>query len=206
MCPDHGLLSAYVDGEVPSPWKDRLAAHLEVCPACAAKVGRYAGLGAALRAPASLDETAVVERLRGRLEERLESPAAPRPASHPAPRAASPLWSRRVSLPLPLAAAAGLAFVLFASLSLSGLLRPARQPVQSLAAAELAPSRTEPGSMEALIRYLESQDAQVNLTIQLPADATFASNGKPLIVKASEYVPLGPGSASPAPAEQGGDE
>ncbi|MBL8968738.1 MAG: zf-HC2 domain-containing protein [Spirochaetaceae bacterium] len=202
MCPDPGLLSAFVDGEVPSPWKDRLAAHLGVCPACAARVERYAGLGAALRAPASLDEAAVVERLRGRLGAGLES----RPATRAASRAASPLWNRSVSLPLPLAAAAGLAFVLFASLALSGLLRPARQPIQSLAAAELAPSRTEPGSMEALIRYLESQDAQVNLTIQLPADATFSSSGKPLIVKASEFVPLGPSSAAPSPAELGGDE
>ena len=41
MCPDRGLLSAYVDGEVPSPWKERLAAHLSECPSCAAQAARF---------------------------------------------------------------------------------------------------------------------------------------------------------------------
>ena len=40
------------------------------------------------------------------------------------------------------------------------------------------------GSMEALVRYLEAQNAQVNLTIQLPSGATFSSSGKPVVMKA----------------------
>ncbi len=33
-CPSKDLYSAYVDGEVPSPWKEKLEAHLENCAEC----------------------------------------------------------------------------------------------------------------------------------------------------------------------------
>jgi len=34
MCPDETLLTAYVDDEVPSPWKERIEAHLDQCARC----------------------------------------------------------------------------------------------------------------------------------------------------------------------------
>ncbi len=40
-CPDTDLFSAYVDGEVPSPWKEKLEAHLSVCQDCSRTVSRY---------------------------------------------------------------------------------------------------------------------------------------------------------------------
>lgn len=40
-CPDSDLYSAYVDGEVPSPWKEKLEAHLASCPVCTKKTERY---------------------------------------------------------------------------------------------------------------------------------------------------------------------
>ncbi|HQL32310.1 MAG TPA: zf-HC2 domain-containing protein, partial [Treponemataceae bacterium] len=43
-CPDADLYSAYVDGEVPSPWKEKLEAHSAVCPDCRKRVQRYQAL------------------------------------------------------------------------------------------------------------------------------------------------------------------
>ena len=211
MCPDRGLLSAYVDGEVPSPWKERLAVHLSECPSCAAQAARFGKLSSDLRRPLPFDEEAmaarVAARVAARLGPRLESAPETRPArARPTASAGGPgLWSRRVALPLPLAVAAALVLVFTAGLA-TGFFKPGRPSVQSLAAAEMAPNRAEPASMEALIRYLESQDAQVNLTIQLPAGKTFDSGGKPLIVKAADYVPLAPAvpaepSSPAAPAD-----
>lgn len=40
-CPDSDLFSAYVDGEVPSPWKEKLEAHASSCPECAKRTERY---------------------------------------------------------------------------------------------------------------------------------------------------------------------
>lgn len=223
MCPDRCLLSAYVDGEVPSPWKERLAAHLAECPSCAALAARFGKLSGDLRRPLPFDEEAmaarVAARVAARLGPRLESGPGhrsgavqesrplsirepePQPAQERPAAGGSGLWSRRVALPLPLAVAAALVLVFSAGLAAAGFFKPGRPSVQSLAAAEIAPNRAEPASMEALIRYLESQDAQVNLTIQLPAGKTFDSGGKPLIVKASDYVPLAPAvPADPEPS------
>jgi hypothetical protein len=196
MCPDASLLSAYVDGEVPSPWKERIEEHLASCPACSARVAGYRGLAAAL-AEGGLDEAAAVARVRARLGAALDRPLVPaspaRKAEGPMDFASKPaLWRRSVSLPLPAAAAAAIAMVFLAGIAASSLFRPAHSPVQTLAAAEIKPTKTQPENMEALISYLQSQDAQVSLTIQLPSGATFDGSGKPLVVKAepSEYVPL----------------
>ena len=34
MCPDNALLSAFHDGEVTSPWKEKVEAHLQECESC----------------------------------------------------------------------------------------------------------------------------------------------------------------------------
>jgi len=40
-CPDSSLYSAYIDGEVPSPWKEKLEAHIASCPDCRRRAERY---------------------------------------------------------------------------------------------------------------------------------------------------------------------
>lgn len=40
-CPDSDLFSAFADGEVPSPWKEKLEAHINACPTCRHRTLRY---------------------------------------------------------------------------------------------------------------------------------------------------------------------
>jgi hypothetical protein len=88
---------------------------------------------------------------------------------------------------MPVAAAAIAVFVFLAGLAVSTFIRPTKSAVQSLAATEIAPSGiASNASIDSLVRYLETQNAQVNLTIQLPSGATFGSTGKPVIVKATD--------------------
>lgn len=47
-CPDPDLFSAYFDGEVPSPWKEKLESHLSSCPECKKRTEQYAILRTAL--------------------------------------------------------------------------------------------------------------------------------------------------------------
>ena len=49
ICPDKNLYSAYVDGEVPSPWKEKLEEHLASCENCRAVVSRYKALNCAVK-------------------------------------------------------------------------------------------------------------------------------------------------------------
>ncbi len=48
-CPDHELFSAYCDGEVPSPWKEKLERHVAGCPECKRLTDRYASLSARMK-------------------------------------------------------------------------------------------------------------------------------------------------------------
>ncbi len=65
-CPDSDLFSAYVDGEVPSPWKEKLEAHIASCRECAERTERYERIHhllAETREEASLDMDKSFERL-----------------------------------------------------------------------------------------------------------------------------------------------
>jgi anti-sigma factor RsiW len=48
MCPDPQMISLFFDRELPSPWKEKMAAHLRECPACQERLSRYGELSLAL--------------------------------------------------------------------------------------------------------------------------------------------------------------
>jgi anti-sigma factor RsiW len=192
MCPDRDLVSAYVDGEVPSPWRERLEEHLAACPDCAAIASGYARLGARLKAELASDEVArdeagCLERGRLRLDALLQGlPGAVRADRSPPWKD----WRRSVSLPLPIAAAAALLVLLLGGATTLLALRPSRgAQIQSVASGEITPQPLEasaqPASMDELLRYLDARDGQVTLTIKLPSGTTFGSAGKPVIMRGS---------------------
>jgi anti-sigma factor RsiW len=199
MCPDRDLISAYVDGEVPSPWRERLEEHFASCSDCAALLTSYSGLGERLRAdsveePAA--EAAAVARGRSRLDALLAGrPELLSPARRPSRLFDPSVWRRSVSLPLPLALAAAL-LVLFLGGAASVLaFKPSvgRVAIQTVASSEIAPppmgaQQAQPASMDELLRYLSSGDGQVTLTINLPTGTTFGSAGKPVIMRAGRAV------------------
>jgi anti-sigma factor RsiW len=201
MCPDRELLSAYVDGEVPSPWRERIAEHLSGCPDCAAVVESYAALGRALRADALPGESEALERIRARLDDRLaelEDPSA-RPDQAARVSAKREFWKRSIQLPLPIAAAAALLVVALggttAGLALgaarSGSTRVADRPAfvspnVLSAAPSISSPAVQPTSMEELLRFLDAHDAQVTITMNLPMGTRFDDSGEPVIIRASQ--------------------
>lgn len=215
MCPEPGLISAWVDGEVPSPWKERIAAHVATCAECAARVERYRRLSGLLSAAAPADEAAIVARIETRLGGCLEAAPGGKPASAATtarlPRDGADesridpprFWGRNVPLPLPVAIAATAIFLFFAGVAATSFIRPAKPEIQTLAASEIKPADSQSANMEALVHYLESQNAQVNLTIQLPSGTTFDSSGKPFVMKATDanYAPFSQTDASSTGSE-----
>jgi len=207
MCPDAELLSAWMDGEVPRPWSDRLSAHIGSCASCSAKVESWRLVSAKLKAGEPLDEAALVARL-GR---RLDASLAERPSAEAGPRLAKPGTSlspwRGLRLQPGLAAAAAFALLLLGGLSgglLAGLLSSGNR---------VAPATIASGSpgMETLVRYLEAQNAPLNITIQLPSVGSGQITGDPMIIKTPpiETVALPAlgggfqGSAGRSPSEPG---
>jgi anti-sigma factor RsiW len=191
MCPDRELLSAYVDGEVPSPWSRRIAEHAASCPKCASAIAGYAELGEALRADPLPGEAEALARGRERLEDILAG-AAPAPGTAPAPFRPA-LWRRSVRLPLPVAAAAaliavaagGAASVLALSQRSQAGAFVASAP-QAVAIPAMASPAGQPASMDELLRYLDAHDAQVTITMNLPTGTRFDDSGEPVIIRASQ--------------------
>ena len=172
MCPDKQLLSAYCDGEVPSPWREKIGSHLEECGACRDIAARCRRLSETLRSAESCaPDAAAFARVRERV---LASPD----------RHAS-LWNRRISLPLAAAAAlvffgSGVAVTLFS-----------RVMPETIAVAEKRVRRTEDAArvqnMDELLKILKAGDSEGELTITLP-QRNFSAYGKPVFYRAEELA------------------
>jgi anti-sigma factor RsiW len=197
MCPDRQILSVYLDGELPSPWKEKMEAHLAECPQCREKLETFRSISRRLETahgPAGAVPAAAQERVWLRLTEagRRIRPFQKRPDI-------SGLWRRTVSLPLPAAAAltaAAAAFVIvFAS---TWLRQPAAAPqVQNTAVAagiDLDLQGMVPVSdMNGVLQYLGDTDTGDFVILRLPESRNFRSSGEPTILKAADYQPSASG-------------
>lgn len=175
MCPDRELLSAWLDGEVPSPWRETIKRHLDDCVKCASVVDEYRALSATMADEGvGLDDNA-----RTRVLDRLYRAMPMR----------RPLWGQRLSLPLPAAAAAAL---LLGAMALGLALSGARNAELRLAmsnAMQPGPAVATGLGMESILEYLSRQDAGVNISITLPAGSPVYSSGEPFMIREVDYRP-----------------
>jgi hypothetical protein len=199
MCPDREILSLYHDGELPSPWREKLERHLVSCPECGACLAEYRRLSSVLSgkdSPLGRSFEAALGRARDRVWENLdrgEGAGFPR-------REKARLWNRRVNLPLPVAAAAAAVLVAAgAAIFQSRAPRPA-PVVESLAGTggiglEVR-GITYPADPHGILQYLGDTDTPDMVIIRLPESKRFMSSGEPAIIKAADYgKPPAPGAA-----------
>ena len=180
-CPNSELLSAFFDGEVESPWSERIREHLEACHGCKQTVARLQALRQTLLADEEPSVEGPLERTRQRLQSR-------RSAGWRHHR--RPLWRTRISVPVPAVAAM---FVVL--LGMGGLLiflgtRPnfpfmsiKRQPSGITEVQVAAPIE----DLEQLLRSLESEPGHEQILITLPEDTEFLQLGEPRMLRADEY-------------------
>ncbi len=210
-CPDPDLFSALYDREVPSPWKEKLEAHLAHCASCAARFGRYGKIGEALKAgfaepeptPEWLDRS--FERLKARAATRPEAPGANRP---------SPWAARSVRLSVPaLAAMLVAAIVLPSSLILvSSKGKPAADYAES-AVATLTPTQALPVSRNAPVYSTDTLPqsvagqllvsngqlfTMVDYAKQFSSDENLFDNAQIIIIKLPDLTRFGGEILSPA--------
>ena len=203
MCPDRQILSLYFDSELPSPWKEKMEAHLETCVECRAALARYGKIGDCFR---DLPEK-TVEAAQDRVWEKLSARGFPEaPERVPVKRniPVRQILYRRITLPLPAAAAAVLVVVAFFTfVGIRGLKSPSPQNtvaavvpdyVQNIPAAmpdymqlfgddQGFPSQ----DMAGVLQYLSSQDYGDFMVIRLPESRTFSRIGEPALINAADY-------------------
>ncbi|MDR3247486.1 MAG: hypothetical protein LBT39_01755 [Treponema sp.] len=196
MCPDRQILSVYLDGELPSPWKEKLESHLVSCPGCGETLRSWERVSLSLREG---EDPTAKERVWAQLDARID---ALRNVERNRVREEiywdsrdRGFWRRRVTLPFPaaaaLTAAAAAAFVFI----LTSLWFKA--PVVNAPAPEMARFPIEPGvinispvnDMSGVLQYLENTDSNDIVIIRLPESRSFQSAGEPQIIKAADYAP-----------------
>ncbi|MDR0785301.1 MAG: zf-HC2 domain-containing protein [Treponema sp.] len=180
MCPEQQLLSVYFDGELPSPWKEKMETHVASCTKCASRFAKFSVCSRILREKTG--ETSYEEEAKERVFKNL------------APyfeRRKSAFWSRSISLPLPAAAAAAVVFILAFMLT---MIRPFStvQTPQSMSSAEngveMDVQNIGPASdINGVMQYLRQQNGSEYMIIQFPEAKNFTSSGEPLIIKATDY-------------------
>ncbi|MCE1195892.1 zf-HC2 domain-containing protein [bacterium] len=179
MCPDDALLSAFVDGEVPSPWKERMEAHVAGCAACSRKVRGMRALGESLRSLETGTEAAVLTAAKARIGASIDFGMAGRAAGHSLAARFFDFWSRRIALPMPALAAGLLAIVFFAGLTF-GIITPFAKASRLMASASTVIS---PGSatLEMMAQYMKQSSVQP-VMIEMPKESEFCQLGNPVVM------------------------
>lgn len=179
MCPDRQILSAWLDGEIGSPWDRQLEEHVVACEDCRARLERLEAVRRTLLEAPVPDWRPAMERVRSRLV-----------ARGLAREASAPVWRRRVSLPLPLAAAAAaLVLVLAGALAVSvvrssfGMVRITRQGSSGTEIRIAAPV----SDLEALLRSIDMDRGSPEDVITLPKDVPLVPIGAPLMGKETDF-------------------
>jgi len=175
MCPDRQIISIYFDNELDSPWKEKLENHLEECPSCRKHLEAYKFTRQRLA-----ETPANMEQAMERIWENTNFTAKPRRI----PATVRRFWNGSITIPVPVAAAAGLAMVL-AMTALIALRQPVRVSEPQLAGLDMQ-EMTPASDMASLLQYLESENSGDMVIIRLP-DTTFKRTGEPRMLRAADY-------------------
>jgi len=186
MCPKRQIVSLYHDGELPSPWKEKMATHIESCHECRTILAEYVSLGKFLSGVPDEAITAAQERV----WKNLTTPELIIPGIEARlAKAKTRAWNWNITLPLPVAAAAVL--VIIASLALVGISSLNRSPAQiPMVAADIG--LDDQGilpvhDITGVIQFLSSQGHGDFMVIRLPESSRFSRTGEPVFINAADY-------------------
>ncbi|GHT83778.1 hypothetical protein FACS1894137_05840 [Spirochaetia bacterium] len=182
MCPDPQMLSLYYDGELPSPWKEKLEVHLAVCVPCRERLEQFRLLSGTLgNKPAGVSGAPGLSERRERVWQRLNAPVDTVRVWDAPVR----VWNRSVSIPLPLVAAAAALIFAFGVFFIRGG-RTVSPADSSLAAVEMQ-TMVPVSDLNGVLQYLGNDDSPDIVIIRLPESRSFMSSGEPAIIRAADY-------------------
>jgi anti-sigma factor RsiW len=168
------MLSLYHDGELPSPWKEKLESHAADCSDCRERLEGLRRLSGILREAVDFPD----EPARDRVWRRLRNPA-------PARSWPQSLWSRSVRVPLPLLVAAAALILAFGVFFVGSPRAPAGA---NTALAVLDMQTVVPVTdLNGILQYLGNDDSGDIVIIRLPESRSFTSYGEPAIIRAADY-------------------
>ncbi|MCL2186081.1 MAG: zf-HC2 domain-containing protein [Treponema sp.] len=201
MCPEPQLLSIYLDGELPSPWKEKLQEHISQCSVCKAKLDNFAYLQKLLnndKAQTEQEDRTFTEQELLETQERVWDKIEAH--KHYTPKYG--MWQRRVSIPLPAAAAAAIIIALLAAFlirdpgrtgfanqrgSLETQIAGTFNPANFLLASDEEIQSFPSTDMNGMIQYLSPEGNTNIIILQLPESQSFLKAGEPAIIRAADW-------------------
>jgi hypothetical protein len=194
-CPNPDLLSAFFDGEVESPWFEKIREHIDTCPSCGQALARLESLKRTLLEDPEPPASESLQRTRQRLQRSLfGKPLSDKALSDKALSASRlkkhPIWRSRVTLPVPAIAAMLLVFLGMGGLLIFLSTRP-NFPFMSIKTQPSGITEVQVAApiedLEQLLRSLDQESGNQQIVITLPADTEFLQFGEPEMVRAEEY-------------------
>jgi anti-sigma factor RsiW len=178
MCPEGGVLSAYLDGELEDPWRSSVEAHIALCRACASTIERLRAVRERLAREEEPDLVDAMARVRNSLVSRLPVP--------------SRRW-RSVVIPAPIAAlAACLVLLLGGGLVLSAL-RPWETSTVRFTSSPTGIRQFEikgnPEDVRKILAALNTDAVDSVITLDIPSDFRLAPFGEPELFPAVQRSP-----------------
>ncbi|HWR10415.1 MAG TPA: zf-HC2 domain-containing protein [Rectinemataceae bacterium] len=184
MCPDDALLSAFVDDEVPSPWKERMETHVAGCRRCSEKTVAFRALKRSLLAIDGEAEMKALSVAKSRIAASIDFGAMDRNPGTGVFERLGRLWTQRVPLPMPFLAASLLAIVFMIGVSL-GLFTPFtnRAALMASASKTIAP---QAATLEMIAQYMKQSSSVEPLMIEMPQESVFSQLGNPVVVSSPD--------------------
>jgi len=185
MCPEDKLLSAFYDGEVTSPWKEKIEGHLKVCDKCRLVVGNFSSQSDFLQSDSEPEVTTSFNDIQKLIRHKNNTSRGVFDFT--------PL--KKPIFPIAAAAAAVLAF--FLGFGLSGNPGPgasySEMPLAVSDGWSVPPGNlTIPGenmeSMKSLINPSDSSMFNQETSLILPGDLSLAFHGDPQLLKSASYA------------------
>jgi len=189
MCYDEITLSAYSDGELSDQVNREIRNHAERCEKCRSVIDRYRELNMLLstadeehRSDFRESELNSWNHLQTRL--RREKSAA-----------GVPLWGRRITVPLPLAAGVlfAVGLLVAALILVQGRLLPDNGPAVIAQQTRIDEPKAYPGKdasleeLEKMVKFFSEQGATIEITIELPSSPQLELIGEPQLIRAADY-------------------
>ncbi|MDR3304210.1 MAG: zf-HC2 domain-containing protein [Treponema sp.] len=186
MCPDYQILSVYVDGELPSPWKEKMEAHLAVCPRCQKQLADFKSVSLS-KVDGAAGNTVIVEASLRATQDRLWQKFERMETTHWRYVKQRGVWQRSVAVPLPAVAAAAAALIAACTFIITRPAVAAPPSHESVAGAHSQSTVVPISDMKEVLQYLGKEDAGDIVIIKLPESKSFSSSGEPALIKAADY-------------------
>ncbi len=183
-CPEKRLLSVYADGELDSPWKEKVDAHVAVCPACARVCHGYAALSGKLAHLDTEREKAILARMKLMRPEQADEPSEYAARTRIRESRSVPFWKRPLLVPFPVVTVAAVALCLATALILTGRISSGNHDTGTSTIARTVIS-AQPATFQALVQSIDSQGGDSAMTIILPAETSLQGSGDPVLITAS---------------------